>query len=251
MVIGGMTRYGKTVLMKLIITQLLMTHQSVKFHLLDLKGGLAFNRFKKLPQTHSVSRNVHECYNNLSHLKKSIEKRMKWFEEMGWEDVGEAEKSGQHIGRDLIIVDELSVLTPNDKKDEFYDKKLKIRHILEFIAQVSGGLGYNLIVCSQYPTGDVLPRNIKQNSDAKIALRLPTEIASKVVLDENGAEDLEHGLKGRAIYRTDDKKLIQIPYLDNDVIDKLIGPLKVVKEEDVDESPGTDHDEVGEVRLCI
>lgn len=245
MVIGGMTRYGKSVLMKLIITQLAVTHQSVKFHLVDLKGGLAFNRFKNLPQTHSVSRNVKETLKNLKNLRNDILKRMKWFEEMEWEDVGEAEKAGHYLGRDIIIVDELSVLTPNDKTDKEYQAKLEVRHILEFIAQVAGGLGYNLIVCSQYPTGDILPRTIKQNSDAKIALRLPTEIASKVVLDETGAEELEYGLKGRAIYRTDDKKMIQIPHLTNKQIDEFIKPFKVVKEEHVDDETREDFVEIG------
>jgi S-DNA-T family DNA segregation ATPase FtsK/SpoIIIE len=95
---------------------------------------------------------------------------------------------------------------------------------LEFIAQVAGGLGYNLIMCSQYPTGDILPRQVKQNSDARISFRLPTSTASNVILDESGAEEIGHGMQGRAIYKADLKRMIQVPIIENVEIDKLLKP---------------------------
>lgn len=219
MIIGGMTRYGKSVVMKLLITQLALTRQGVKFHLFDLKGGLAFNRFKMLPQCHSVSRNVEESLHNLKKLKNMIIKRQLYFEEKGYEDIEEAIKHGEHFDRDIIVIDEASVLAPQSKSDQ---DRLKCKEILEFIAQVAGGLGYNLIMCSQYPTGDILPRQVKQNSDARLSLRLPTSTASNVILDESGAEEIPYGMKGRAIYKTDKKQMIQIPYMSNDMIDELL-----------------------------
>jgi S-DNA-T family DNA segregation ATPase FtsK/SpoIIIE len=79
-------------------------------------------------------------------------------------------------------------------------------------------------MCSQYPTGDILPRQVKQNSDARLSFRLPTSTASGVILDETGAEDLPYKVEGRGIYKTDGKALIQVPYLSNEEIDKLIQP---------------------------
>jgi DNA segregation ATPase FtsK/SpoIIIE, S-DNA-T family len=235
MIIGGMTRYGKSVMMKLLITQLVLSvPQSLKFHLIDLKGGLAFNRFKKLPQVVSVARDVDESLRNLKRLRNIIKKRMLYFEEKGYEDIGEALAAGESFDREIIIVDEASVLAPQSKSDA---DKLKCKEILEYIAQVAGGLGYNLIMCSQYPTGDVLPRLIKQNSDARISFRLPTNTASNVVLDEGGAEDIEFGMKGRAIYKTDLKRMIQVPLIPNEIIDALIEPLKMEVEQ-IEEEQG-------------
>ena len=228
MIIGGMTRYGKSVVMKLLITQLVLRQQGAKFHLFDLKGGLAFNRFKKLPQVHSVSRNVKESLRDLKNLKNAIIKRQLYFEEKGYEDIGEAIKNKEHFDRDIIVIDEASVLAPQSKSDE---DRNKCKEILEFIAQVAGGLGYNLIMCSQYPTGDILPRQVKQNSDARLSFRLPTTTASNVILDEPGAEKIEFGFRGRAIYKADQKRLIQVPYMSNDMIDELIKPLEVKKDE--------------------
>jgi len=224
MIIGGMTRYGKSVVMKLLIVQLLLKQQGVKFHLFDLKGGLAFNRFKKLPQVHSVSRDATESLKNLKNLRNEIKKRQLYFELKEYEDIKEAWAAGEYFDRDIIVVDEASVLAPQSKSDQV---KNEIREILEFIAQVAGGLGYNLIMCSQYPTGDILPRQVKQNSDARLSFRLPTATASNVILDRSGAEDLPFQQPGRAIYATDGIMTVQVPYMNNDMIDELIKPLKV------------------------
>jgi DNA segregation ATPase FtsK/SpoIIIE, S-DNA-T family len=222
LIIGGMTKYGKSVLMKLIITQLVLKRRfGLKFHLFDLKGGLAFNRFKKLPQVYNVARDESESLARLKKLRNSIQKRMMYFEAKGYENIGEAWKAGEKIDREIIIIDEASVLAPQSKSDQVRNE---CRSILEFIAQVAGQLGYNLIICSQYPTGDILPRQVKQNSDARISFRLPTSTASNVILDESGAEDIGYGLRGRAIYKADLKRLMQVPIIENETIDMLIQP---------------------------
>ena len=222
MIIGGMTRYGKTVIMKLIITSIaLQSSRRVQFHLFDLKGGLAFNRFKKLKCVHSVSRDVDETLENLLNLQNLVKERQLYFEEKGYEDINEALKH-EFFYRHFIIIDEASVLAPKTKAEK---DKVKIHEILEFIAQVSGGLGFNLIMCSQYPTGDILPRQVKQNADAKIAFRLTTDVASKVILDELGAEQIPYGARGRAIYKMDTTKIMQVPLIENEQIDRLLQPL--------------------------
>ena len=223
MIIGGMTRYGKSVAMKLLITQLALKSPGLDFHLFDLKGGLAFNRFKRLSQVKSVSRSDIESLSNLKNLRNDIEKRMKYFEMKGYEDIKEAWAAGEKFKRNIIIIDEASVLAPRSKSDQVRNM---CRDILEFIAQVTAGLGYNLITCSQYPTSDILSRQVKQNSDARISFRLPTSTASNVVLDESGAQELPFRQSGRAIYKTDDKRIIQVPYMSNELIDELIEPLK-------------------------
>jgi DNA segregation ATPase FtsK/SpoIIIE, S-DNA-T family len=224
MIIGGMTRYGKSVMMKLLITQLVLKRRfGLKFHLFDLKGGLAFNRFKKLPQVYSVSRSEDESLKNLKKLRNQIKKRMMYFESKDYEDIGEAWKAGEKIDREIIIVDEASVLAPESKSDQVRNE---CKQILEYIAQVAGGLGYNLIMCSQYPVATILPRLVKQNADARISFRLPTSIASNVILDESGAEEIGFGMRGRAIYKADTKRMMQVPIIENEQIDKLLAPFK-------------------------
>jgi S-DNA-T family DNA segregation ATPase FtsK/SpoIIIE len=242
MIIGGMTKYGKSVLMKLIITQLVLKRRfGLKFHLFDLKGGLAFNRFKKLPQVYSVARDEAESLKSLKNLRNIIKKRMTYFESKGYENMNEAWAAGEKIDREVIIIDEASVLAPQSKSDQVRNE---CRTIIEFIAQVAGQLGYNLIICSQYPTGDILPRQAKQNSDARISFRLPTSTASNVILDESGAEDIGYGMRGRAIYKADLKRLIQVPIIENAEIDKLLKPF-MQEEEVLDGNAGGKEKETG------
>ncbi|MFL6518163.1 MAG: hypothetical protein ACJ8GL_08795, partial [Bacillus sp. (in: firmicutes)] len=175
----------------------------------------------KLPQVYSVARDEKESLRSLQNLKGKIRKRMMYFEERGYEDIKEAWAAGEKIDREIIIVDEASVLAPESKQDQVRNE---CKQILEYIAQVAGGLGYNLIVCSQYPVSTILPRLVKQNADARISFRLPTSVASNVILDESGAEDIGYGMRGRAIYKADLKRLMQVPILKNDKIDELLKP---------------------------
>ncbi|PED69304.1 cell division protein FtsK [Bacillus pseudomycoides] len=74
-----------------------------------------------------------------------------------------------------------------------------------------------------------MPRQIKQNADAKLGFRLPTVVASQVALDEPGLEDLP-SLPGRALFKTDRTEEIQVPYLKDKEMWDLLKRYKVVKQ---------------------
>src|SRR5690625_7423106 len=109
--------------------------------------------------------------------------------------------------RECIITDEGADLAPAaHQSTEQKDMVNFCQHTLSEIARVAGALGYRNIFCTQYPTSDTLPRQIKQKSDARISFRLPTEVASRVAIDEGGAEKLS--IARRYIYRTDARLVI-------------------------------------------
>jgi hypothetical protein len=62
-------------------------------------------------------------------------------------------------------------------------------------------------------------------------------------LDESGAEDIGYGLRGRAIYKADTKRLMQVPLIENEEIDKLIKPF--IQEELVYGDNGTEESRTG------
>ena len=112
------------------------------------------------------------------------------------------------------MIDEGAELAPHGDKEQ---KKMmaECQAIISRIARVAGALGYRLIFATQYPTGDTLPRQVKQNADAKIAFRVPTQVASAVCIDAYGAEEIPSHIPGRAVLKTDKFQMIQVPY-DND-----------------------------------
>lgn len=76
-----------------------------------------------------------------------------------------------------------------------------------------------------------MPRQVKQNSDAKLGFRLPTQTASNVVIDEPGLESIK-SIPGRAIFKTDRLTEIQVPYISNEVMWDYLKQFEVEKHED-------------------
>lgn len=226
MVVAGTTRYGKSVFLKNVITTLIHSQPAaVRFTLIDLKGGLAFNRFASVRQVGAVAKDVDESLEALRNLHAEMQKRQTDFLKKGYEDIKEARMKQ----RNFIVIDEAAELASAgvaDKDDK--KKRIECERIISEIARIGGGLGYRLIFATQYPTADTLPRQVKQNCDARLCFRLQTDIASQVVLDENGAEALPL-IKGRAIYRTDRKQIVQTPFIENEFIDRTIRPHITIK----------------------
>jgi|SRR5690625_2492261 len=204
MTIAGTTRYGKTVLLKLILAHLINNNLDVEFNILDLKGGLEFGRYRSLKQVANVTRNINDAKDCLRSIVNQMESDMSYFEDNLYNDITDTNISR----RTFILIDEGAELD-ND-----------CHNYISKIARIGGALGYRLIFATQYPTADTLPRQVKQNADAKISFRLPTTTASRVAIDESGAEEITN--VGRAIYRTAEKHIVQVPYItDREIEQKL------------------------------
>lgn len=55
---------------------------------------------------------------------------------------------------------------------------------------------------------------VKMNIVARISFIAAAQIASRVILDDVGAEDLP-SIPGRAIYKIEKNRTIQVPYIDD------------------------------------
>jgi S-DNA-T family DNA segregation ATPase FtsK/SpoIIIE len=240
LVIGGMTRYGKTVAIQSIINGLLYAYgDHIQFIFIDLKGMLSMQKYQKIIQTIDTASNVKEALVCLTKIEKRIDNQLIHFRQNFWEDVQQAEKeTKKRFKRTFIIIDEAASLASAGIKDEEGKIRRECEKILSEIARVSGGLGFRLIFCSQYITSDVIPRQVKQNADATLAFKCRNEIASRVLLDHSGAEKLPHGLRGRAIYQTDKDTIIQVPIMSKKLSQSIITPYErgvILEHEEKDE----------------
>jgi DNA segregation ATPase FtsK/SpoIIIE, S-DNA-T family len=131
-----------------------------------------------------------------------------------------------------VIIDEVGELNPDEAVDrEEKQLKQKCQKYMSQIARLGASVNFHLVLASQYLTGDVIPRQCKQNSDAKLCFRVQSGTASRVILDTDGAENLPE-IRGRAIYQTADKRtIIQTPLIDSETIQNAIRPHIVEKEE--------------------
>jgi DNA segregation ATPase FtsK/SpoIIIE, S-DNA-T family len=224
--VAGTTRFGKTVFLKVLMTYLIENHPNdVEFHIIDLKGGLEFSKYKKLRQVKTVATNAFEAFALLKRLTNQFP------DENEGEDYGEIEyvfeefrKKGisniVHTSikkRTFIIVDEGAQMTPGTfMSSKEKNMLIECQSKLSRIAAVSGALGYRLVFATQYPVATTLPREIKQNADGKITFRLPTGYASEVAIDEYGAEKLPSDIKGRMLYKTHELREMQAPLIEDD-----------------------------------
>jgi S-DNA-T family DNA segregation ATPase FtsK/SpoIIIE len=222
MTVAGTTRFGKTVFLKVLVTYLIEHHSDdVEFYIIDLKGGLEFNRYRNLKQVRGVARNPLEAFELLQEIHGELEKDYEVFGRNYWTNISNTPIKR----RRFIIVDEAAQLAP----EKWMEKKEKdllgaCQWLLGEITRIGGGLGYREVYCTQYPTADTLPRSIKQNSDSKITFRLPSGYASEVAIDDRGAEELPSDIKGRALYKTHELTKMQVPLIeDKEMWERLSG----------------------------
>lgn len=232
---AGTTRFGKTQSIKNMMTYLIEHNpDDAEFIIIDLKGKLEFNRYRNLKQVRSVCGDPMEAYDVLSELHGVINGIKEEFLNNDWNNIL---RSGKNK-RLFVIVDEAAELAP----DKFMDKDVKkimnaCLWYLGEIARVAGGLGVRLIYCTQYPTADVMPRQVKMNSDIKMSFRLPTGYASEVAIDEKGAEKLPSDIAGRALVKTHKVIEVQTPYITDEEMMERVGQYVVTERKEV--SPET------------
>lgn len=223
LIIAGATGYGKSAILKLITTMLIEQQpENVELSLIDLKGGSAFHRFKDCKQVKYYSREPSEAQKVLEAIQIDMNKSFKSVVDNGYEDVKEAGVKKRHF----IIVDEAADLAE-------YGKAMGI---ITDIARRGRSAGYYLIFCTQYPTMQVIPPQTKRNVIARLCYVVDTDTASRVVLDEGGADKLPD-IPGRGIYKNNVKRyIVQSPFISNETIQHRIEPHIIEKEDRFEEA---------------
>jgi DNA segregation ATPase FtsK/SpoIIIE, S-DNA-T family len=248
LVLGGATRYGKSNFINGLICSLLQSNPNhTRLHLIDLKGGVELCDYESAQQTVSIAYEPEEALYTLEQAyneMRAIQSRLK---RLGKKNVQEAGIPERHF----IIIDEVGELNPDEEPDKELKKiKLECQTYMSKIARLGAGLGLRQILATQYPTGDVIPRACKQNSDVKICFRVQSGVASRVVLDRDGAESLPK-IKGRAILQTaDERVIVQTPYINSQVITDTVTPyIKKEEKKIAKQPPRTDTVEFEETGL--
>ncbi|MGE6379975.1 FtsK/SpoIIIE domain-containing protein [Peribacillus muralis] len=224
LIIAGVPGSGKSVVMKLIITSLILSQpDNVTFSLIDLKGGPAFARFKDCKQVKDFAIDNKQALEVLKAVEKEMESVYRdVLVAKGFEDITEAGVKERHF----LVIDEAADLAGDKEAVE----------ILTNIVRKGRGSGHYVIYATQYPTVQTVASQIKRNIPARLTYVLDSAIASKAVLDTKGAEELPE-TPGRGIYKMAKQIIIQTPFIKNSEIDKQIAPYINIRprKEDINE----------------
>ncbi|MGE1126316.1 FtsK/SpoIIIE domain-containing protein [Bacillus wiedmannii] len=229
MAVGGLIRMGKTVFLKNMFASLSLANPDhAHFYLIDLKEeGLEFSEYKKLQQVERIAETSEQAHAMLLKVMEKMHERGKYMKERGIKNIVHTKEKDRYF----IVVDEGAVLAPARGLPRAHNQMLEeCQYMLSHIARVGGALGFRIVFCTQYPTGDTLPRVIKQMANAKLGFRLPTRTASEVVIDQSGLENLP-SIPGRAIYMKENFTELQVPYIDDKVMWKHLKEYEVEKHE--------------------
>jgi hypothetical protein len=215
LIIAGATGYGKSAILKLIVTSFaLQQPDDVNLHLIDLKGGSAFQRFKDLKQTKSFTRDPKEAKKLLNAIQEKMNKVYTEIVDQGYEDIKESGRKERHF----IIIDEAADIADDSACME----------VVTDIARRGRGAGYYLVYATQYPSSQSIPQQTKRNIPSRLCFVLDDATASNTALGQTGAEELPL-IPGRGIYKNVKSQVVQTPYITNKEIKKRITPHIVIK----------------------
>ncbi|MDR2661241.1 MAG: DUF87 domain-containing protein [Lactobacillaceae bacterium] len=195
LLVAGSTGTGKSVAINSIITGLLMRLKpdELKLLMVDPKR-VELSIYNDIP--HLITPVVSEPKKAARALQKSVkemEDRYDMFASNGVRNIEEwnqkvseyNQKKGQAMVKMpymVVIVDELADLMMTAKND--------VETAIIRIAQMGRAAGIHLILATQRPSVDIITGLIKANVPSRIAFAVSSQMDSRVILDQGGAENL-------------------------------------------------------------
>ncbi|OGC57483.1 hypothetical protein A3H26_01300 [candidate division WWE3 bacterium RIFCSPLOWO2_12_FULL_36_10] len=186
LLVAGSTGSGKSVFLHSLIFSLLFrcSPQECKFILIDPKR-VELVHYRDIPHLLTpVVTDIDRATSVFNWAVNEMERRYKLFESARARNIDMYnEKSGfQALPYVIIVVDELSDIMVNDPTGV---EKSIIR-----LAQLARATGIHLILTVQRPSTNVITGLIKANIPCRIAFNVTSQIDSRVIIDQPGAEKL-------------------------------------------------------------
>ncbi len=184
LLVGGTTGAGKSVCLHSLILSLLLQNdkKNLKLALIDPKR-VEFSNYGKLSNLYkgSIATEISEAKEFLKDLVDEMEMRYADFEKLNVANIYEARKKGSNIPFIVLFIEEMADLILQDKGIEPL--------IVRLVAKARAA-GIHLVVATQRPDSETFSGLLRSNVPTRIALTVQKGSESKIILDDQGAENL-------------------------------------------------------------
>jgi S-DNA-T family DNA segregation ATPase FtsK/SpoIIIE len=195
MLVGGTSGSGKSVFLRQLIVQLILTG-GVDLYLIDLKFGVEFCIFHDCKYVKEYAENVDDALRIMLLIKDITYKR---FNELKKQSAVSTEE--YYLRPVFVVVDEFKNIMDN--------KKLK--SIFEELLRICRAVNIHFIISTQRPDKDTVPGGLKANIAMTCAFKTRDAINSRILLENDKASNIE--IPGRFIFQFKDDIEIQSPFL--------------------------------------
>jgi S-DNA-T family DNA segregation ATPase FtsK/SpoIIIE len=186
LLVAGQTGSGKSVMINDILTSLLYRNSpsDLKLILVDPKQ-VELKPYDDIPHLLTpVITEPEKCISALKWAVAEMERRYKALAEMSKRNIVEYNNVKKEEGMPyiVIVIDELADLMMMAARD--------VEALIVRIAQKARAVGIHLVLATQRPSVDVITGLIKANVPARIAFTTASQVDSRTIIDQMGAEKL-------------------------------------------------------------
>jgi S-DNA-T family DNA segregation ATPase FtsK/SpoIIIE len=186
LLVAGQTGSGKSVMINDILTSLLYRNSpsDLKLILVDPKQ-VELTPYNDIPHLLTpVINEPEKCISALKWAVAEMERRLKTMAEVGKRNIGEYNNLKKEEGMPyiVIVIDELADLMMMAARD--------VESLIVRLAQKARAAGIHLVLATQRPSVDVITGLIKANVPARIAFTVASQVDSRTIIDQMGAEKL-------------------------------------------------------------
>lgn len=227
--IGGSTGSGKSASINSMIISLIKSYPPdlVKLILIDPKK-VELQAYKNLPHlAQPIVTNPSDADKVLKNVVDTMDNRYSVFERVGVKNIksynnlvdkyneAHPDNKQKYMPYLVVVIDELADLMMTAGKS--------VESSIQRITQLARAAGIHMIVATQRPSADVVTGPIKSNIASRIAFATPSNVDSRVILDQGGAEKLLG--RGDMLFKptgASSPKRIQGAYVTDEQVDRIV-----------------------------
>lgn len=223
---AGTTGSGKSVSLNVALATMVDRNDgSVVFDMIDPKR-VELSIYRGVRGVRQVATDMDEATGVIHELLAEMDERYQKFEQVGVRKLEDYnDRTGEALPYRVLVVDELSDLMDTHKA--------QVLPPLVRIGQLGRAAGIHMMLATQRPAADTIPKKLLANVPARIGLLCQSHTESRLILGEKGAEDL-NGHGDMLVKVPGEKGLTrgQGPFLSDSDLAEILGRNRVTEAEE-------------------